>query len=90
MTADIIARPRAFRFEHFTGIDGSMLFSNDESRVATEQDMEWFWRAAGPDLDRLTLEMCAAERQEGNDVPDWLLKVELDAFHRIRGRGRPQ
>lgn len=79
--------PRPFHFSHFTGIDGAMLMSNDGSRVATEQDMEWdFWRQAEPDLDRLTLEMCAADRAVGTPVPEWLLKAELMAFNRIRKR----
>lgn len=78
--------PRAFRFSHFTGIDGSMLVTNDGGRVATERDMEWLWRAAEPELDRLTLEMCQEERAAGNTIPPWLLKAELESFQRDRRR----
>jgi hypothetical protein len=78
--------PRPFHFSHFTGIDGSILMSNDESRVATEQDMDRFFKVAEPELDRLTLEMGKAERAAGNPIPDWLLKAELMAFVRTRKR----
>ena len=75
--------PRPFHFSHFTGVDGSVLMSNDGSRVATEQDMErHFWRQAEPDLDRLTLEMCKAERAAGNRIPQWLREAEDQAFIR--------
>ncbi len=78
--------PRPFRSSHFTGTDGSILFSNDGSRVATEQDMEWFWRAAEPDLDRLTLEMCAYHRGRSEALEPWQLQAELQAFKRTRAR----
>lgn len=77
---------RAFRFEAFTGIDGGELLANCGTRIATERDMEWFWRRAEPDLDRLTLELCAEERRLGNVLPGWLLEAELAAFKRQRKR----
>jgi hypothetical protein len=43
-------------------------------------------KAAERDLDRLTLEMCAAERAQGNRLEDWLVRAELAAFTRTRGR----
>ena len=76
--------PRPFRSSHFTGIDGSILMSNDGSRVATEQDMErHFWRQAEPDLDRLTLEMCAYHRARGEGLELWQLAAEAGALERI-------
>lgn len=77
---------RPFRFSAFIGVDGAQLVTNDGSRFATEQDMEWFWRNAEPDLDRLTLEMCAAERKAGNKIEPWLLQAEFEAFNRTRAR----
>ncbi len=77
---------RAFRSSPFTGIDGSILVTNDGGRIATERDMEWFWQNAEPELDRLTLEMCATERLAGNKIEAWLLQVELAAFQRSRLR----
>lgn len=76
--------PRPFNFYPFFGIDGSILMSNDESRVATEQDMErHFWRQAEPDLDRLTLEMCAYHRSRGEALEPWQLEAESIALARI-------
>ena len=79
-----MARP--FHFCAFRGVDGSILVTNDDSRVATESDMEWFWRRAEPDLDRLTMEMCAYERGAGIRLEAWQLQAEMDAFQRIRAR----
>lgn len=42
---------------------------------------------AEPDLDRLTVELCAADRREGKPVEAWLLKAEQDALNRMRERG---
>lgn len=78
--------PRPFHFSPFFGIDGSILMSNDESRVATERDMDRFFKVAEPDLDRLTLEMCAHERAQGNMLESWQLDAELLAFNRTRSR----
>lgn len=76
--------PRPFHFSHFTGIDGSILMANDESRVATEQDMDRFFKVAEPELDRLMLEMRAAERRAASTVPGQQLKAEIMAFLRRR------
>lgn len=80
--------PRPFHFSHFTGIDGSILVTNDESRVATEQDLErHFWRQAEPELDRLTLEMCAHHRARGEALEPWQHDAEAGAMARIRPDG---
>lgn len=42
---------------------------------------------AEPDLDRLTIEMCAADRCEGKPVEAWLLRAEREAMNRMRERG---
>ena len=76
---------RPFHFSHFEGVDGTILV-NDRDEVATEQDMERFWRMAEPELDRLTLELCAYERKQGNKIDKWLLDAELEAFNRTRKR----
>jgi hypothetical protein len=61
--------------------------ANDESRVATEQDMDRFFKVAEPELDRLTLEMGKAERRTASDTPAPQLKAELMAFVRRRKAG---
>ena len=60
--------------------------ANDESRVATEQDMTRFFRFAEPELDRLTLEMCAYHRGRGERLEQWQLDAELAAFMRTQSR----
>ena len=77
--------PRAFHFEPFYGIDGSILLNN-RGQVAGESDMDHFFRMAEPELDRLTLEMCAYHRERGEALEPWQLKAELAAFHRTRMR----
>lgn len=39
-------------------------------------------KAAEPDLDRLTLELCADLRSRGERLEDWLLRAERDAIAR--------
>lgn len=76
-------------FKHdpkYWGIDNTALVSNCGTRYANDRDMEWFFRAAEPDLDRLALKMCADERARGNRIPGWLLDYEASAFLRNRGR----
>jgi len=78
--------PRAFRSDPFIGIDGSVLVTNNGSRIATERDMEWFWRTAEPELDRLTMELCTYHRSRGEPLDQWQLDAELAAFKRTRVR----
>ena len=75
---------RPFAFYPFFGLDGSILMAGN--RTATERDMEWFWRQAEPELDRLIREMCAEDRSQGRRVEPWALKAEMEAFTRIRSR----
>lgn len=77
---------KAFPFSPHKLPDGTFPLSNCGSRYATDADMERFWRESEPELDRLTLELCAAERAAGKALEDWLLKAELDAFKRTRKR----
>lgn len=43
-------------------------------------------KAAESHLDRLTLELCATERAQGNRLEDWLINAELAAYIRTRGK----
>lgn len=77
---------RPFHFSPFYGIDGSILVNN-RGQVASESDMDQFFRMAEPELDRLTLEMCAHERAQGNKLEPWQLEAELHVFTRQMKRG---
>ena len=77
---------RAFPFSAYRGIDGAILVTNDGRRVATKQDMEWFWDHAEPYLDMLTLKLAADMRGRGERIEPWLKKAELESFKRTRER----
>lgn len=56
------------------------------ARRAADDRLYRACKRAEPDLDRLTLEMCQTERANGEKLPDWLLKAEIEAFMRTRSR----
>lgn len=70
----------------YTDPETGFLVANDRGQPATDADVDRFFRQAEPELDRLTLDMCKAERAAGNTLPDWLIKAELMAFVRTRKR----
>lgn len=62
---------------------GDPLF-NQRGELATDRDVDRFFKQAEPELDRLTLEMCAYHRARGEKLEQWQLDAELAAFRRTR------
>lgn len=62
---------------------GDPLF-NQRGELANEDDVHRSIGQVGPDLDRLTLEMCRDEREHGNSIPMWLNQAESDALERMK------
>lgn len=77
---------RAFAFCPFIGIDSTILMHGDH--IATEAEVNRWMRypEVECELDRLTLEMCAHERGQGNRLEQWQLDAEIDSFKRTRSR----
>lgn len=71
------------------GIDNTVLVSNHTGQPASDREMDTFFRHAEPELDRLAMEMCAAERAAGERLPQWLLDYEAAAFQRGRAKNKP-
>lgn len=81
---------RVFKNDPWQGIDGTFLVSNCGTRLANDRDMDQFFRQAEPELDRLTLEMCAYHRAQGDDLEPWMLEAEEAAFQRMYRRNDPR
>lgn len=84
MIANIATRP--FEYYPFFDSDGAVIMAG--RRVATERDIDLFMHRPDveAELDRLTLEMCAYERSQGNSLEKWQLDAELESFNRTRLR----
>jgi len=82
--ANIATRP--FNFYPFVDSDGAVIMAG--RREATERDIDSFLHRHDVEieLDRLTLEMCAHERSQGNSLEKWQLDAELASFNRTRKR----
>lgn len=71
---------------YYTDPDTGELVTNSRGEPATDQDIDQYFQRIEPDLDRMTLQMCADYRSRGEPVEQWLLDVELDAFLRTQKR----
>lgn len=69
---------------YYTDPDTGYLVVNSHGEAATDRDMEQHFKTIEPDLDRMTLQMCADYRNRGEFLEQWLLDAELDAFLRIQ------
>jgi len=78
------ATSRPFEFYPFIDDTGAVIMAG--SRVATQSDVDNFMRSpeVEPELDRLTLEMCAYERSQGIALEQWQIDAELVSFNRTR------
>lgn len=79
-------KPFAGLSAFYTDPETGLAVSNNRGEAATDRDVDHFFRQVEPDLDRLTLEMCAHERAQGNQLEKYLLDAELAAFKRTRLR----
>lgn len=68
----------------YTDPDTGFLVANDRGEAATDADVDRFFRAAEPELDRLTLEMCALQRGRGETLEPWQHDAEMLSMRRIR------
>lgn len=68
--------------------DGGDLVVSRGGEVSNDQDIARFFKWAEPELDRITLEMCAYHRAKGEKLEQWQKDAELSAFGRsMRGDG---
>ena len=62
------------------------LVTNSRDEPATDRDIEQYYQAIDPELDRMALQMFADYRSRGEHLEQWQLDAEYEAFMRTRKR----
>lgn len=70
----------AFYVESDTGV----LVTNARGEAATDRDVAYVDRMEQPEIDRITLEMCAYHRGRGERLEPWQIEAESYALARMR------